>query len=71
MYVRDLKLNPILDLKPLENVLKEMELMHEISLGMGSVKVVESESFIQTAQKLLKEDPFSLLENAREIRSFF
>ncbi|TVQ65383.1 MAG: aminoglycoside N(3)-acetyltransferase [Balneolaceae bacterium] len=68
MYARDLKLNPILDLKPLENALKELGLMDELSLGMGTVKVIESAAFIQTAQKLLEEDPYSLLENAEEIR---
>lgn len=71
MYVRDLTLNPLLILQPIEGRLREMDKLGDVKIGMGSIKLTHAEHFIQAAQELLENDPFSLLSNAEEIRVQF
>lgn len=71
MFARNLTLNPILNLQPIENRLNETGRLNEIKIGMGSIKLMNAKAFIQAAHELLELDPFSLLNNVEEIRSQF
>lgn len=67
MYARDLKLNPLLILQPIEDRLKETGRYKLVKLGMGSIKLTTANDFIRATQELLEKDPLSLLSNANEI----
>ena len=68
MFVRDLKINPLLHLHPIENRLTEQSQMIVTKLGMGAMKLTDAEDFIRVAQNLLENDPYSLLENIEEVK---
>lgn len=68
MYVRNLKLNPILELQPVEDRLNNQNQCNIANIGMGEIKLIKATDFVDTAQDLLENDPYSLLKNRIEIR---
>lgn len=62
MFVRDLVIDPHLNLKPVEILLKDKKKFRQRSMNYGSVSVFFSQDFIAILDQLLAEDPWVLVE---------
>ena len=63
MYVRDLEIDPKLNMKPLELELIRREQLRSQSLGGGVVRSCQFADLIESAQHCLKTDPNCLVGN--------
>jgi len=61
MFVRDLELNPCLDLSPIEKRLKQTGEWKEEELNYGRVALFSARTFVRAADELLAEDPWCLV----------
>jgi len=66
MFVRDLELNPQLDLSPLEKCLRAAGEWREQPLNYGRIALFRARAFTRAADELLAEDPWSLVRLADE-----
>jgi len=63
MYVRDLDLNPRLDLSRIETALIQKDLMHVAKLGAGHLKTFALRDFLDVTMAGLKNNPAWLLQD--------
>jgi aminoglycoside N3'-acetyltransferase len=61
MFVRDLELNPRLDLSPIERLLKMAGDWKEEKLNYGRIALFNARAFVRAADELLAEDPWCLV----------
>lgn len=61
MFVRDLELNPHLNLSPIEKRLKMVGEWKEEKLNYGRVALFSARAFVRAADALLAEDPWCLV----------
>ena len=61
MFVRDLELNPRLDLSPVEKRLRSEGDWNEQPLNYGRIALFSARAFTRAADALLAEDPWSLV----------
>lgn len=63
MFVRDLELNPLLDLTPIKARLMEQRLWNEVQINYGILASFKLQDFCNSADEFLSNDPFCLLSN--------
>jgi aminoglycoside 3-N-acetyltransferase len=61
MFVRDLELNPLLDLTPIKVRLMEQGLWNQVQINYGILASFTLQDFCNSADELLSKDPFCLL----------
>ncbi len=61
MFVRDLELNPRLDLSPVEQRLREKDEWRETPLNYGRIAIFRARAFIKATDELLEKDLWSLV----------
>ncbi len=66
MFVRDLEIGPELDLHPIQHLLTERGQWHSEKLNYGWLSSCRLKDFVQAADDLLAEHPWSLVGNAPE-----
>jgi aminoglycoside 3-N-acetyltransferase len=69
MFVRDLDLNPKLTLEPVVEYMKSRGEWNSLPLNYGWISVFTLEDFVQAADHLLAEDPWSLVTNRESMES--
>ena len=65
MFVRDLELDPMLDLSPVQKLLYDRGQWKEIPINYGSICVCRLVDFVAAADDLLAADPWVLIKNRR------
>ena len=63
MYVRDLDINPQLDLSPIQKILEEREEWHSVPINYGHLTQFRATDFISATNDLLIKDRWSLIAN--------
>lgn len=63
MYVRDLDLNPQLDLYGVQRRLEERGQWHSQRLNYGVISLCRMRDFVQTVEEYLRADPWILVKN--------
>lgn len=63
MFVRDLELDPLLQLLPIQKVLEARRQWKSAPLNYGGIALCRLVDFITAADELLAEDPWSLVAN--------
>lgn len=63
MFVRDLELDPKIDLKPVQESLERIGKWHSIALNYGYISLCRMVDFVQAVDEFLKSDPWSLVTN--------
>lgn len=63
MFVRDLELDPQIQLRPVEDVLKARGQWRSVPLNYGEIASCRLADFVTAADGLLEEDPWSLVAN--------
>ena len=63
MFVRDMKLDPKLTLKPVQEFLQAKGKFFSTPLNYGQVAVIDMTDFVAAVDHFLAEDPFSLVLN--------
>jgi aminoglycoside 3-N-acetyltransferase len=63
MFVRDLELDPMLDLSPVQRLLNDRAQWKEIPINYGSICVCRLVDFVVAADDLLAADPWVLVRN--------
>ncbi|PWH13344.1 MAG: hypothetical protein DDG59_14415 [Anaerolineae bacterium] len=66
MYVRDLEIDPKIDLHPVQARLAERGKWHSQPLNYGFVSVCRAQEFVEAVEQFLREDPWSLVTNRPE-----
>lgn len=69
MFVRDLSLDPRLQLSILEDEMDRNGQIKKKKLGSGQVVLCTFKDFFATSSEMLKKDPFCLLDNRKEVIS--
>ena len=67
MYVRDLDLNPQLQVNVLRQKMIEENNLKSASLGMGQIYSTDYVSFHESANRMIKEDAYYLVDNKEEV----
>lgn len=67
MYVRDLDLDPKLNLEPIQLALQAKDQWTEKKLNFGAITACTMVDFVSVTEKLLQEDPWILVANRAEI----
>jgi len=68
MFVRDLELNPLLDLNLVKARLVDQKLWNEVHLNYGTLSKFKLKDFRISADELLSKDPFCLLSNRESVK---
>jgi len=63
MYVRDLQLDPHIDLQPVQRRLEERQKWSSVRLNYGQVVYCRMVDFVTEVSEFLKKDPWSLVTN--------
>ncbi|MCS6906960.1 MAG: AAC(3) family N-acetyltransferase [Anaerolineales bacterium] len=63
MYVRDLDLDPKVDLHPVQQRLAERGKWHSQAVNYGFISVCRMRDFVEAVEEFLREDPWSLVIN--------
>jgi aminoglycoside 3-N-acetyltransferase len=63
MYVRDLEVDPQLDLKPVQTRLEQDERWRSVAVNYGFVSLCLAVDFVAAADQLLAKDPWVLVSN--------
>jgi aminoglycoside 3-N-acetyltransferase len=63
MFVRDLELDPLLQLHPIQKVLETRGQWRSVPLNYGEIALCRLVDFVTAADKLLADDPWSLVAN--------
>lgn len=63
MFVRDLHLDPRLDLQPIQRLLEERGQWHSQPLNYGHIASCYLQDFVRAAEDLLSKDPWVLVSN--------
>jgi aminoglycoside 3-N-acetyltransferase len=63
MFARDLRIDPQLDLHPIEKRLRDQGVWHEVPLNYGFLSACRLVDFVAAADALLAEDPWILVTN--------
>jgi aminoglycoside N3'-acetyltransferase len=71
MYVRDLDLNPTLDLHPVQRLLEQQGRWLSAGLNYGQVSCCLASDFVAATDKLLAEDPWVLVANRETAQDLF
>ena len=66
VYVRDMKINAKLNMKPVEKLLTERGQWSSEEVNYGVVSVCRFRDFVDAADELLAQDPLVLVENRPE-----
>lgn len=64
MYVRDLDLDPHIELFPVQAALEERRLWRSVPLNYGALSVCRLADFVAVLEEFLSSDPWSLVSNA-------
>ncbi len=67
MYVRDLDLNPHLDLHPVQYRLQEQGKWHQQPLNYGFISTCRMRDFVSMVEEFLTADPWSLVTNRPDV----
>jgi aminoglycoside N3'-acetyltransferase len=71
MYVRDLELNPTLDLHPVQRRLEQQGRWLSARLNYGQVSCCLAADFVAVADSLLADDPWVLVANRDSAQDLF
>jgi aminoglycoside N3'-acetyltransferase len=63
MYVRDLEIDPQLDLHPVQKLLEQENSWRSVALNYGRLSLCRAVDFVSAADRLLAEDPWALVSN--------
>lgn len=66
MFVRDMEIDPQLDLRPVQAALNARGLWQTIPLNYGRVSYCRLADFVSAADQLLAADPWALISNRKE-----
>ena len=66
MFVRDLQINPQLELLPIEKKLRECGQWSEVALNYGKMAMCSLKDFVTATDELLQGDPWILIKNRPE-----
>lgn len=66
MFVRDLQINPELELLPIERKLRERGQWSETALNYGKIAMCTLKDFVAVTDELLQADPWMLIKNRPE-----
>lgn len=69
MFVRDLGLNPHLDLRPIQAVMQARNQWTTVPINYGSVSSCRISDFVAAANRLLAADPWALVSNRAQINA--
>lgn len=64
MFVRDLQLNPQLDLSPIQHELQRLGLWRSVPINYGSISACKLRDFVCITDQLLAQDPLALVSKA-------
>jgi len=67
MYVRDLAIDPTLNLSPIEAALRERGEWRESSVGGGRIASCRTRAFVDEAFRLLNDDPWCLVGSRKDV----
>ena len=62
MFVRDLKHNPVLNLRPIQQELEKRSLWRSLPVNYGQVSACKLVDFVSATDTLLQADPWALVE---------
>lgn len=65
MLVRDMDLDPHIELYPVQNVLQTRGLWREADLNYGFISICRLADFVSVVEEFLREDPWSLVVNKK------
>jgi aminoglycoside 3-N-acetyltransferase len=68
MFVRDLEVNPQLDLRPVQVALNSRGQWYSTPLNYGRIAFCQLADFVTAADQLLADDPWALVGNRQEAR---
>jgi aminoglycoside N3'-acetyltransferase len=68
MFVRDLELDPLLDLDLIKASLVGQGLWNEVQVNYGTLATFKLQDFRKSADELLSKDPFCLLSNLESVK---
>ncbi|RPD91718.1 aminoglycoside N(3)-acetyltransferase [Aureibaculum marinum] len=63
MYVRDLEVNPILNMNFIEEILVDKNLLQKTQLGAGFIHCIKANDYVLLADELIKENPYCFVSN--------
>ncbi len=63
MYARDLELNPLLEIYPLQDLLQQRGQWHQTPLNYGQVILFKARHFVSAVDELLGQDPWIFVTN--------
>jgi hypothetical protein len=66
MFVRDLQIDPQLELLPIERKLQEYGQWSEVALNYGKIAMCTLKDFVAITDELLRRDPWILIKNRPE-----
>jgi aminoglycoside 3-N-acetyltransferase len=66
MFVRDLELDPQIELYPVQRVMQERGLWHTIPLNYGELSLCRLNDFVSVLDEFFAQDPWSLVTNRPE-----
>jgi aminoglycoside 3-N-acetyltransferase len=66
MYARDLKLDPYVDLTPLEEEFAKSKVLEEINIGGEMMRSISFQDFFDIGFKCITNDPYFLVANCNE-----
>ncbi len=64
MYVRNLDINPQLNLHPIQEELERSSLWHSVAVNYGKISTCRLTDFVTITDQLLKKNPWILVSNA-------
>jgi aminoglycoside 3-N-acetyltransferase len=69
MFVRDMAIDPKLDLSPIQNELEKRGLWHSVTINYGKISSCLLSDFVTITDELLHADPWVLVSN-RPVRKY-
>lgn len=63
MYVRDLKIDPHIELFPVQELMQTRGYWNSVPLNYGQISLCGLDDFVETLDEFLAEDPWSLVSN--------
>jgi aminoglycoside 3-N-acetyltransferase len=69
MFVRDLAIDPKLDLSPIQKDLEKRGRWHSVGINYGNISTCRLSDFVKETDELLHADPWILVSNRPEVSS--
>jgi hypothetical protein len=66
MFVRDLELDPQIEMYPVQRVMQEQGLWHAVPLNYGKISLCRLIDFVSILNELLAQDPWAMVANRPE-----